>query len=88
MLSEPRVTLLLGRRMLRILREMPAKPVAGRAYINSLACIAMELIHKYEKNDGVVGVDVLASWPVDSDAYNFFSAISPTRSLESLKNVN
>jgi hypothetical protein len=54
-------------------------------YINPLASIATELIQKYENNDGVVGVDVLGSWPVDSDAYNFFSAISPTRSLESLK---
>ena len=31
----------------------------------------MELMQTYNKNDGVVGVDDLVRWPVDSDAFGF-----------------
>lgn len=39
------------------------------------------------KDDGVVGVDDVDRWPVDSDAFGFLSALSTTKSIESLKEV-
>lgn len=42
---------------------------------------------KYVKKDGMVGVDDVERWPVDSDAFGFLSALSTTKSIESLKEV-
>lgn len=47
----------------------------------------MVLMQKYEKVDGVVGVDDLDRWPIDSDAFGFLSATSSTGSIEVLKQV-
>lgn len=47
----------------------------------------MELMQKYVKDDGMVGIDDVSRWPVDSDAFAFLSAISATESIESLKQV-
>ena len=48
----------------------------------------MELMQTYDKNDGVVGVDDLDRWPVDSDAFGFLSTVSSTVSIEALKQVS
>jgi hypothetical protein len=53
-----------------------------------LAPITMELMQKYVKDDGMVGVDDVDRWPVDSHAFGFLSAISTTQSLETLKQVS
>lgn len=48
----------------------------------------MELMKTYDKNDGVVGVDDLDCWPVDSDTFGFLSRVSSTMSIEALKQVS
>ncbi|KAJ5465947.1 hypothetical protein N7530_009734 [Penicillium desertorum] len=54
-------------------------------HIKSLAGIAMELMQKYIKDNGMVGVDDLGRWPVDSAAFGFLLAISTATSMEALK---
>ncbi|KAJ5178971.1 hypothetical protein N7492_002181 [Penicillium capsulatum] len=54
-------------------------------YIKILASITMEVMQKYVKDDGLVGVDDVVRWPVQSDAFGFLSALSTTRSIVSLK---
>ncbi|KAJ5346215.1 hypothetical protein N7452_004219 [Penicillium brevicompactum] len=54
-------------------------------YIKTLASITMEIMQKYVKDDGMVGVDDVDRWPVDSDAFGFLSALSTAKSIESLK---
>ena len=53
-----------------------------------LSSIMMELMQTYDKNDGVVGVDDLDCWPVDSDAFGFLSTASSTVTIEALKQVS
>jgi hypothetical protein len=48
----------------------------------------MELMQKYTKDDGMVGVDDLTRWPVESDAFGFLSAISTTKSITALRKVS
>ena len=48
----------------------------------------MELIQKYVKDDGVVGVDDLQRWPSDSDAVGFLLATTYTSSISQLKTVS
>jgi hypothetical protein len=48
----------------------------------------MELMQKYEKDDGLVGVNDLNRWPVDSDAVGFLSAVSSGTSIKALKQVS
>ena len=56
--------------------------------IQALSTITMELMQTYDKNDGVVGVDDLDRWPVDSDAVGFLSTVSSTVAIEELKQVS
>ncbi|KAJ5643561.1 uncharacterized protein N7484_006068 [Penicillium longicatenatum] len=58
-----------------------------RQHVKSLGSIIMELMQKYVKDDGIIGVDDLSRWPVESHAFGFLSAISATNSIESLKTV-
>ena len=60
---------------------------AQNVYIKKLASITMEIMQKYVKGDGMVGVDDVERWPVDSDAFGFLSALLTTKSIESLKEV-
>ena len=39
----------------------------------SLGCIAIELMQKYVKDDGAIGVEDLDRWPFDSNAVGFLS---------------
>ena len=48
----------------------------------------MELMQTYDKNDGVIGVDDLDHWPVDSDAFGFLSTVSSTVSIDVLEQVS
>ncbi|KAF2995767.1 hypothetical protein E8E15_000049 [Penicillium rubens] len=58
---------------------------AEAAYIAALPSITMRLMQKYDKEEGVAGVDDLRRWPVDSDAVGFLSATARTVSIRSLK---
>ncbi|KAJ5160982.1 uncharacterized protein N7482_007986 [Penicillium canariense] len=61
---------------------------AETVYIATLPSITMQLMQKYEKEEGVIGIDDLDRWPVDSEAFAFLSATVSTRSIASLqKNV-
>lgn len=60
---------------------------AQTVYIKKLGSIAMEIMQKYVKGDGMVGVDDLGRWPIDSDSFGFLLALSTTKSIESLKEV-
>ncbi|KAL4891327.1 hypothetical protein BDV59DRAFT_67037 [Aspergillus ambiguus] len=53
--------------------------------IKSLANIMMRLMQEYEKDDGLMEVDDLARWPLDSSAVDFLRVTSSARSLEPLK---
>ncbi|KAG5294642.1 hypothetical protein I7I48_11256 [Histoplasma ohiense] len=45
----------------------------------------MELMQKYDKDDGLIEVDNLNCWPVDSASFGFLSVTSEAMSIEVLK---
>jgi len=47
----------------------------------------MRLMQKYDKDEGIIGVDDLKRWPIGSAAVSFLSATGATRSIKSLKMV-
>jgi hypothetical protein len=47
----------------------------------------MELMQKYTKDDGAVGVDDLRRWPSDSDAVGFLSETTSAASAGALIKV-
>lgn len=56
--------------------------------IKAVATITMELMQKYGKGDGVMGVDDLDRWPIDSDAFGFLATTSSSGSIEVLRQVS
>ncbi|KAI1906768.1 hypothetical protein LOZ65_006831 [Ophidiomyces ophidiicola] len=56
--------------------------------IKALSIITMELMQKYEKEDGLIGVDDLDRWPIDSSAVDFLIATSSASSIDELKQVS
>lgn len=48
----------------------------------------MQLMQKYDKEDGAIGVDDLERWPIESAAVDFLSASGATASMEILKMVS
>lgn len=60
---------------------------AQSVHIKKLGSIAMEIMQKYVKDDGIVGIDDVERWPIDSDSFEFLVALSTTTSIESLKEV-
>ena len=48
----------------------------------------MRLMQKYDKDQGVVGVNDLERWPIDSAAVGFLSATETAGSIKSLRNVS
>lgn len=48
----------------------------------------MQLMQKCDKEEGIVGIDDINRWPVDSDAFGFLSATVSTKSISSLQKVN
>ncbi|KAL4801662.1 hypothetical protein BDV18DRAFT_71497 [Aspergillus unguis] len=51
----------------------------------SIASVMMELMQKYVKGGGAVGVDNIERWPTDSAAVDFLSATTSASSMEGLK---
>ena len=48
----------------------------------------IELMQKYTKDDGAVGVDDLRRWPSNLDVVGFLSATTSTASAGELKKVS
>jgi hypothetical protein len=48
----------------------------------------MRLMQKYDKDQGVVGVNDLERWPIDSAAVGFLSATETAGSIKSLRDVS
>lgn len=61
---------------------------AEAAYLAALPSLTMQLMQKFDKEEGVAGVDDLERWPVNSNAVRFLSATATTVSIESLKEVH
>ena len=56
--------------------------------IRALSFITMELMQKYVKDGGAVGVDDLRRWPSDSKAVGFLSETTSATSVDRLMNVS
>ncbi|KAJ5203015.1 hypothetical protein N7449_005094 [Penicillium cf. viridicatum] len=56
------------------------------AYIAALPLITMRLIQKCDKDEGVVGVNDLERWLIDSAAVGFLSATETAGTIKSLRN--
>ncbi|KAJ5522390.1 hypothetical protein N7527_006505 [Penicillium freii] len=56
------------------------------AYIAALPLITMRLMQKCDKDEGVVGVNDLERWPIDSAAVGFLSATETAGTIKSLRN--
>ena len=55
--------------------------------VRALGVIMMELMQKYTKDDGAVGVDDLRRWPSNSDAVGFLSETTSAASAGALIKV-
>lgn len=55
--------------------------------VMALSSIMMELMQKYVKDDGAIGVDNLDRWPSDCDAVAFLSHTTSVMSAHELHNV-
>lgn len=55
--------------------------------MRALSSIMMELMQKYVKDDGAVGVDNLRRWPSNGDAVAFLSATTSAASALELQSV-
>jgi hypothetical protein len=53
----------------------------------ALSSITMELMQKYVKEDGAIGIDNLQRWPSNSDAVGFLSATTSAASAAELLQV-
>ena len=58
------------------------------AYITTLLSITIRLIQKYDKDKGVVSVEDLERWPIDSAAVGFLSATETAVLIKSLRNIS
>ena len=50
--------------------------------------ITMELMQKYAKDDGAIGIENLNRWSMDSDAVKFLSMTTSARSVDELMKVS
>ncbi|KLJ05860.1 hypothetical protein EMPG_10714 [Blastomyces silverae] len=66
--------------------ELPAGPVPQ--YSKLLKVITMELMQKYEKEDGKAGMNDIECWGCDSHAREFLSSIGSGVLLETLQKVS
>lgn len=48
----------------------------------------MKLMQKYTKDEGIIGVDDMDRWPMDSHAVGFLSAITSATSIPELLKVS
>jgi hypothetical protein len=56
--------------------------------LNAVATITMELMQGYDIGDGIIGVDDIDRWPLDSEAFLFLAAISAAQSINALIKVS
>ncbi|KAL4891359.1 hypothetical protein BDV59DRAFT_67935 [Aspergillus ambiguus] len=63
----------------------PGKIQASDLY--PVARVLMQLMQKYVKDDGAIGLDNIDRWPADSAALEFLSATTSAGSFEGLKKV-
>ena len=56
--------------------------------VRAVGYITMELMQKYAKDDGAVGIENLNRWPMDSDAVKFLSTTTSAGSVEDLREVS
>ncbi|OCK73599.1 kinase-like protein [Lepidopterella palustris CBS 459.81] len=61
-----------------------SQPKGGSCDVRALSFITMELMQKYVKEDGAIGVDDLRRWYSNSDAVGFLSATTSVESAEEL----
>ena len=57
------------------------------AGVRAVGHIAMELMQKYAKDDGVIGVENLDRWPLGSKAVDFLSQTTSAQSYGNLLDV-
>ncbi|CAG8944720.1 unnamed protein product [Penicillium salamii] len=55
-------------------------------YIVVLSLIMMWFMQKYDKDQGIVGMNDLEQWPIDSATVGLLSATETTGSIKSLSN--
>jgi hypothetical protein len=48
----------------------------------------MRLMQKYEKNDGLLGIDNMDRWPLDSLSVGFLTAVESVHSVKALEQVS
>ncbi|KAL4960566.1 uncharacterized protein BDV14DRAFT_192866 [Aspergillus stella-maris] len=63
-------------------RRMPKQ--SHTAAIAAVASITMRLMQSYEMDNGVVGIDDIERWPIDSEAFQFLEATSSAMSIDDL----
>ena len=56
--------------------------------VEALGRIMVELMQKYPKEDGAVGIEDLERWPSDCDAVEFLSLTTSTASVNELREVS
>ena len=56
--------------------------------VRAMGYITMELMQKYAKDDGAIGIENLNRWSMDSDAVKFLSMTTSARSVEELMKVS
>jgi len=56
--------------------------------VKALGFILMELMQKYVKDDGAIGVDDLLRWPSNSNAVGFLSETTSAASVAELMEVS
>jgi hypothetical protein len=60
---------------------------SGNVDVRAVGRIAMDLMQKYAKDDGVIGVEDLSRWPSDSDAVGFLSETTSASCVTQLMKV-
>jgi hypothetical protein len=55
--------------------------------VRAVGFVAMELMQKYAKDDGTIGVENLDRWPGNSEPVRFLSMTTSAKSVEELQQV-
>ena len=61
---------------------------SGTTDVRAVGYIMMELMQKYAKDGGAIGIENLHRWSVDSDAVKFLSMTTSASSVEELMKVS
>jgi hypothetical protein len=56
--------------------------------MRALSNITMELMQKYTKDNGAIGIDDYQRWPSDGKAVKFLAMTTSARSMDELLEVN